>query len=144
MLVDEGDHFLNGRSSSAWVKNANALRGISFAWRSSLTSRSSALIRSRSSVVGLGACPGRVRPAGPSPARFRRAADLCRDRADRRPMRGVIALMLEHHPYRVLANLGEVFRRCFLRHGSSLSKSGPLAGPVRLTVNLLETVTQIL
>jgi hypothetical protein len=59
-------------------------------------------------------------------------------------MRGVIALMLEHHPYRVLANLGEVFRRCFLRHGSSLSKSGPLAGPVRLTVNLLETVTQIL
>src|SRR4051812_19024359 len=52
VLVDEGDHFLNGRSSSAWAKYADALRRISFAWRNSRTSRSSALIRSCSSVVG--------------------------------------------------------------------------------------------
>ncbi len=52
VFVDEGDHFLNGRSSSAWAKYADALRRISFAWRSSRTSRSSALIRSCSSVVG--------------------------------------------------------------------------------------------
>src|SRR4051795_12431569 len=57
MLVDEGDHFRNGRSSSAWAKYADALRRISFAWRSSRTSRSSALIRSCSSVVGPGRLP---------------------------------------------------------------------------------------
>src|SRR4051812_40500673 len=57
MLVDESDHFLNGRSSSAWAKYADALRRISFAWRSSRTSRSSALIRSCSSVVGPGRLP---------------------------------------------------------------------------------------
>ena len=46
MLVDEGDHRLSGRSSSAWANQALALRRISFAWRSSRTSRSSALTRS--------------------------------------------------------------------------------------------------
>ena len=44
MLVDEGDHGLNRRSSSAWAKYADALRRISFAWRSSRFSRSSALM----------------------------------------------------------------------------------------------------
>src|SRR5207302_120773 len=52
MIVDEGDHRLNGRSSSAWAKYADALRRISLAWRSSRFSRSSALIRSPSCVVG--------------------------------------------------------------------------------------------
>src|SRR5271163_1795875 len=46
MIVDEGDHGLNGRSSSAWAKYADALRRISFAWRSSRFSRSSAFRRS--------------------------------------------------------------------------------------------------
>jgi len=52
VIVDEGDHFLNGRSSSAWAKYADALRRISLAWRSSRTSRSRVLIRSRSSLIG--------------------------------------------------------------------------------------------
>src|SRR3954453_10795661 len=52
VLVDKGDHGLNRRSSSAWAKYADAFRRISFAWRSSRFSRSSALMRSRSSVVG--------------------------------------------------------------------------------------------
>jgi hypothetical protein len=52
MLVDEGDHGLDRRSSSAIAKYALALRRISLAWRSSRFSRSSALMRSRSSVVG--------------------------------------------------------------------------------------------
>ncbi|CAO3428183.1 hypothetical protein [Azospirillum doebereinerae] len=52
MRVDEGDHFRNGRSSSAWAKYAGALRRSSFAWRSSRTARSTALIRSCSSVLG--------------------------------------------------------------------------------------------
>jgi hypothetical protein len=46
----------------------------------------------------------------PAPQGLRRAADLRRDRADRRPLRGVIvrgviAFVFEHHPNRALANL---------------------------------------
>src|SRR5262249_30664818 len=52
----EADHGFHRRSSSPWAKNALALRRISLAWRSSRTSRSSALMRSRSSVV----VPGRL------------------------------------------------------------------------------------
>src|SRR3954467_10920838 len=51
VTVDEGNHRLNGRSSSAWAKYADALRRISLAWRSSRFSRSSALIFVLSSVV---------------------------------------------------------------------------------------------
>jgi hypothetical protein len=50
LLVDEGDHFLNGRAISAWAKYADILRRLSFVWRSSRTSRTSALIHSYSSV----------------------------------------------------------------------------------------------
>src|SRR5512144_43892 len=42
MIVNEGDHVFERRSSSAIAKYADALRGISFAWRSSRFSRSSA------------------------------------------------------------------------------------------------------
>src|SRR3954469_3691099 len=52
VLVDERLHRLNGRSSSAIAKYADAFRRISLACRSSRFSRSSALIRSRSSVLG--------------------------------------------------------------------------------------------
>src|SRR5471032_15261 len=51
VLVDERSHDLKRRSSSAWAKNALARRRISFALRSSLLSRSSALRRSLSAVV---------------------------------------------------------------------------------------------
>src|SRR5690554_7236450 len=59
VLVNEGVQGLlrrrgAGQSGSAWAKYALARRRISFAVRSSRFSRSSALIRSRSSVV----CPG--------------------------------------------------------------------------------------
>src|SRR5258705_7582523 len=50
--IDEADHGFHRRSSSAWAKYALALRRISLAWRNSRISRSSALMRSRSSVVG--------------------------------------------------------------------------------------------
>src|SRR4051794_6320978 len=52
MLVDEGDHGLDRRSSSAIAQYALALRRISLTWRSSRTSRSSARMRSCSAVVG--------------------------------------------------------------------------------------------
>src|SRR6056297_2203611 len=57
MIVDERDHGLNRRSSSAWAKYALALRRISLAWRNSRFSRSSAFSRSRSSVVSPGRAP---------------------------------------------------------------------------------------
>jgi len=51
MLVDEALQDLSRRSSSAWAKNALATFKISLALRSSLFSRSSSLIRSRSMLV---------------------------------------------------------------------------------------------
>lgn len=42
MIVDEGNHGFNRRSSSAAAKYADALRRISLTWRSSRFSRSSA------------------------------------------------------------------------------------------------------
>ena len=45
VFVDERHHHRGGRSSSAWAKYADALRKISLARRSSLTSCSSSLIR---------------------------------------------------------------------------------------------------
>ena len=71
MLVDEGDHDRDRRSSSAWAKYADAFLRISLACRSSRSSRSSALIRSRSSVVGPARTPGHVRPGAPSCAASR-------------------------------------------------------------------------
>src|SRR5690606_32403069 len=55
--VDEGHHHLSPRPCSAWAKKAAAFRKISLARRSSRTSRSSSLIRSRSAVVGPGCLP---------------------------------------------------------------------------------------
>ena len=59
MVGDELDHRgdVLRRSSSAWAKDANAFRRISFARFSSRTSRSSSFNRSRSLVVRPGRCP---------------------------------------------------------------------------------------
>src|SRR5690606_28488352 len=51
VLINEGDHRLNGRSSSAWAKYAEALRRISLACRNSRFSLSRALSFSAISVV---------------------------------------------------------------------------------------------
>lgn len=45
----------------------------------------------------------------PVPQRLGIAADLRRDRTDRRPLRGMLAFVLEHHPNRALAHLRGVF-----------------------------------
>src|SRR5436305_1961413 len=57
LIVDERDHGLCRRSSSAWAKYADALRRISLACRSSRFSRSSAFSRAAISVVTPGARP---------------------------------------------------------------------------------------
>ena len=51
VLIDAGPDNLQRWSSSAWAQNTLAQRRISLALRSSRTSRSSALIRSRSAVL---------------------------------------------------------------------------------------------
>jgi hypothetical protein len=57
VIVNESDHRQNGRSSSACAKYANALRRISFACRSSRTSRSSAFTLSATSAGTLPRLP---------------------------------------------------------------------------------------
>jgi len=57
VIVNEGDHGLNRRSSSAWAKYADALRRISFACRSSRFSRSRAFIFAAMSEVRPGLRP---------------------------------------------------------------------------------------
>src|SRR3954462_11825221 len=57
VIIDERDHRLNGRSSSAWAKYADALRRISLACRSSRFSRSSVLSLAAMSVVKPGFRP---------------------------------------------------------------------------------------
>ena len=85
MRVDERDHGLNQRSNSAIAKSADALRRISLACRGSRFSRSRTFSRLPSALVG----PAR-RPRSRS-----RAADLAGNRADRRPLRRVLAPVLQ-------------------------------------------------
>jgi hypothetical protein len=58
-----------------------------------------------------------------------RAADLRRNRAHCRPLRGVLALVLQNHPDRPLADLGRKPVRRPACHGSSLSRVGASGKP---------------
>ena len=130
MIVDEGDHGLNRRSSSAWAKYALALRRISLAWRSSRFSRSSAFSFARHVRRRPGPCPlSRSAFFDPVVQRLRRAADLRRNRHDRRPLRGMIALVIDHHPHRALAHLRRKLVRRLACHGSILSRVGASGKP---------------
>lgn len=60
--------------------------------------------------------------------RLRRAADLRRDRLDRRPLAQMIGLVRVDHSNRPLAHLGCISHRCF-PHGSVLSQSGASGKP---------------
>ena len=57
MVIDELDHPFDQRSNSAIAKYAEALRRISFAWRSSRFSRSSTFILSAISLETPGRLP---------------------------------------------------------------------------------------
>src|SRR5206468_9198881 len=57
-----------------------------------------------------------------------RAADLLGNRADRRPLRDVLALVVQDHPNRAGTDLGGI-RGNSLRHGSMLSRVGASGKP---------------
>ena len=130
VIVDEGDHGLNRRSSSAWAKYADALRRISLACRSSRFSRSSAFsfvghIRRHASphaAVALGLLHPLIQ-------RLRRAADLGRDRDDRRPARRHARFVIQHHPHRAGADLRRKLVRRLACHGSTFSRVGASGKP---------------
>ncbi len=127
MIVDEGDHDRNRRSSSAWAKYALAFLRISLACRSSRFSRSSALIRSRSSVVGPARTPRRARPDGPTCAAFRQSNRFW-PRSTGSPIANRARSHAPGQPDCPLANLrGKGWG--MLRHGSSLSRVGASENP---------------
>src|SRR4051794_40948482 len=64
----------------------------------------------------------------PVTQRLARAADLLGNRAERRPLRGVLALVVQHHPNRAGTDLGGI-RGNSLRHGSILSRVGASGKP---------------
>jgi hypothetical protein len=66
--TDQGDRGFHRRANAAWPTHADAFRGISLAWRSSRTSRSRALIRSRPRSSAPPACRDRAPPAPASAA----------------------------------------------------------------------------
>src|SRR5690606_7233931 len=63
----------------------------------------------------------------PAPERLARAADLCSNRLDGRPLRRVFALVLEHQPNRPLPHLRGVL--LCLSHAPNLSRVGASGKP---------------
>src|SRR3954471_13104200 len=72
------------------------------------------------------ALPGNITPA--LTQGLARAADLGRDRLDGRVLRAVLALVIQHHPDRALADLRRI-GGCALCHGSILSRVGASGKP---------------
>ena len=78
-------------------------------------------------VSGRAGPPALVALGLPDPVRqgLRCAADLGRNRGDRRPLGRVLRAVLQHHPHRALTHLGREPRgRLVIRHSSNLSRSG--------------------
>src|SRR5690606_3837801 len=83
----------------------------------------------------LSLCRRRTRPLAqiplglPHPAteRLARAADLCSNRLDGRPLRRILTLVLEHQPNRPLPHLGGVL--LCLSHDPNLSRVGVSSKP---------------
>jgi hypothetical protein len=97
VIVNERDHGLGRRSSSARAKYADALRNISLACRSSRFSRSKALSLAAISVIRQG-CTSTVtfRLLQPFAQRLPGATDFGSNRDDRRPTRRVLPLMIQY------------------------------------------------
>jgi hypothetical protein len=76
----------------------------------------------------------------PLPERLSGAADLGRDRADRGPLRRMIAPVLQHHPHRPLPHLRRKPVRRLLRHDPILSTVGAPTNPGRFSIDVAGTI----
>ena len=85
---------------------------------SSRASRSKALMRSRSSARGADVLVT-LGLASPAAQRVRRVSDLRQYRADRRPLRGVLASILEHHLHGTTARISGEYLVCLVVAPSS-------------------------
>ena len=130
VIVDERDHGLNRRSSSAWAKYADRLAQ-DLVGLSKLAVLALQRLQLRRHV-GRHAGPLAAVDLGllhPLVQRLRRAADLGRDRRDRRPARGMLAFVIQHHPHRAVADLRRKLVRRLARHGSTFSGVGASGKP---------------
>jgi len=141
MILDEGHHRFDRRSSPAAAKYALAFRRISLAWRSSRFSRSSVFSRERSSLLSPPLATIPLAPPHPLPKRLGRAADLRRHRAHRRPFRSVLLGLPSNHPHRALTQIGRIGLHCSpCLHGSILpdvgasGKTGAVQSPTPISV----------
>lgn len=65
----------------------------------------------------------------PRMSRLGRAADLIRNGNHRRPLRRMVPLVIQHHPYRSLADIGGKLVRCLADTGSTFSEIGASGKP---------------
>ena len=130
MIVEERDHGFTRRSSSARAKYADALRRILVR-----LSKLSVLALQRLQLlghIGRNASPLAaidVRLLHPIQKRLRRAADLGRNRNDRRPSRRMLMFVVQHQPHRTGTDLRRKLVACLIAHGSTLSRVGASGKP---------------
>ena len=125
VIVDERDHGLCRRSSSAWAKYADRLA-------QDLVGLPQLAVLPLQRLEPLALVRRRTRPDAavalrllhPLVQRLRRAADLARNRDDRRPARRMLALVIQHHPHRAGADLRRKLVRRLACHRSTLSGVG--------------------
>ena len=103
---DEGNHRLNGRSSSAAAKHADAFFRISLAVRSPQLSRSNSLIRSFSALVRPPLTGVAVGLLAPDQKTVGRTAKIRRNRLVGGRIAAVICAVLSKQPITALAQLG--------------------------------------
>ena len=95
MVIDEADHYLTRRSSSAWAKYADAFRKISFV-RFRLAILALQLLQALALIGRQTAALAAIALGLPHPLaqRLSGAAQLAGDRRDRGPLRRVLRRML--------------------------------------------------
>src|SRR5208282_5488778 len=70
-----------------------------------------------------------LRPANPLMQSLCSAADLARNRDQRRPTRRMFMLVIENHPHRAASHLRRELVRCLACHGSTFSRVGASGKP---------------
>jgi hypothetical protein len=110
VFVDERDHFLGWRSSSAPKKCAAALRIGHLIRPAQLLDLPLEVLHS-GPLIGAEPGPSTIvdlRSTDPDAQGLPVDVELPGDRLDRFPLRRVLVLVLEHHPHRALTQLGRV------------------------------------